>query len=234
MVDVETFLLMLLGRVGDPYVYGEKDPADPTYRGPADCSGLTSWAGAVLGLKPTVPDGSQAQWHLIQQQGTILPIAAALAIRGAWLFIDETPGSNQPGHVAINLGDGTTVEARGAAWGIGCFPATTARFNLAGLYPGIDYFGKETDDMGVCIPSWAGREADAREFFYRLSADRTKVYAYNGAPLLRVDGDDFSVPYIRLPAVLNGRPLDVAEIEQTGAVVVACEDGGIIDVAARP
>lgn len=234
MVDVEAFLLAMLGRVGDPYVFGAKDPNDPAYRGPADCSGLVTWAADVVGVKPQMPDGSQAQWHHVQQQGTVLTVEHALAIRGAALFIDETPGANQPGHVAINLGDGTTVEARGKAWGIGSFPATTARFNLAGLFPGIDYFTEDT--MGqTCIPAWGRRDATTeRVGFYRLAPDLSRVWAYNGAPLARVDGGDFGIPYVLLPAILNGRPLSVEEVVDTGAIVVTCEDGGIIDVAARP
>ena len=45
-------------------------------------------------------------------------------------------------HVAISLGNGLTIEARGRAWGVGVFSATRG-FDFAGKIPGLDYFSHE-------------------------------------------------------------------------------------------
>lgn len=139
MVPVEDWLWWMLGRKGDPYVYGAENlPGEVAPGTPADCSELGQWAGDSAGASPRIPDGSQWQWRQIQQSGTVLTVARAITIRGAALFT-EFDGNGDPQHVAYSLGDGTTIEARGRAWGIGSFPATTARFTAAGLFPGIDY-----------------------------------------------------------------------------------------------
>lgn len=149
MVPVEDWLLWMLAQKGKPYVYGaEVVPGDPN---PVafDCSELLQAAGDSVGITPHIPDGSYAQWDHIKAHGTVLTVAMALTIRGSALFTEFD--SRGPGHVAGNLGDGTTIEARGKAWGVGCFPATTARFTAAGLFPGIDYTsvpaGGDEDDV---------------------------------------------------------------------------------------
>lgn len=149
MVPVEDWILWMLGRKGDPYLYGaENAPGEVAPGTPADCSELLQWAGDSAGVTPAIPDGSYQQWDHIANHGTVLTVAMALTIRGAALFTEFD--LNGPGHVAVNLGDGTTIEARGKAWGIGSFPATTARFQGAGLFPGIDYTtpaGGDEDNM---------------------------------------------------------------------------------------
>jgi cell wall-associated NlpC family hydrolase len=71
-----------------------------------------------------------------------MPVQQALPAPGALLFhFDSKP---QPGlsgeppvaHVAISLGNGTTMEAKGHAYGVGIFQAGD-RFNYAGMIPGM-------------------------------------------------------------------------------------------------
>lgn len=75
-----------------------------------------------------MPDGSANQRAYVQQKGTQMSVADAIRTPGALLF--------RPGHVAISLGDGRTIEARGRAYGVGIFNAQ-GRFTSAGMIPGM-------------------------------------------------------------------------------------------------
>src|SRR5690606_13796067 len=99
-------------------------------------SELVEWAAARVGVEPRMPDGSWLQWAHVEQHGLELPLHQAEETRGALLF--RAPTSTAPGHVAVALGDGTTIEARGTAWGVGVFSARN-RFERGGLIPGVDY-----------------------------------------------------------------------------------------------
>ena len=57
-----------------------------------------------------------------------MPVQEALRTPGALLF--------RPGHVAISLGDGRTIEARGRRYGVGIFDGA-GRFTHAGWPPGL-------------------------------------------------------------------------------------------------
>jgi len=62
-------------------------------------------------------------------------VSTARATRGALLFrIDEGPSND---HVAISLGDGKTIEARGAAYGVNVFSVAGRRWTHGGLIPGL-------------------------------------------------------------------------------------------------
>jgi cell wall-associated NlpC family hydrolase len=68
----------------------------------------------------------------------------AMHTRGALLFVGDGQGVGRDAitHVAWSLGDGTTIEARGKAWGVGCWPSAN-RFDFAALVPGVDYTKEE-------------------------------------------------------------------------------------------
>jgi hypothetical protein len=72
-------------------------------------------------------------WQLphCRQKGTIIPLEQAIRTRGALLFAN--------GHVAISLGDGRTIEARGRAYGVGIFNARGRSFHTGALIPGMKY-----------------------------------------------------------------------------------------------
>ena len=71
-----------------------------------------------------------------------MSVQQALQTPGTLLFhfaSEPQPGlTGEPpvAHVAISLGNGKTIEAKGHAYGVGVFDAT-GRFNYAGMIPGM-------------------------------------------------------------------------------------------------
>jgi cell wall-associated NlpC family hydrolase len=134
-----TMLDAALSQVGTPYVFGaEAATSDPD---PAsfDCSELSQWAAAQAGV--TLSDGSWNQYLDAKASGNAISVADALRTPGALLFsFDDEPtagGGRPPGaHVAISLGDGRTVEARGRAYGVTIAQAGD-RFTHAAVIPGL-------------------------------------------------------------------------------------------------
>ncbi len=139
---VEAFLAHALGQDGKPYVFGaEADgQADPNA---FDCSELVQWAANQVGLND-MRDGTWYQYNWLKEQDMLIPVEDAVNIPGALLYrFDHEPHPNESphvGHVAISLGDGTTIEAKGRAYGTGVFEAGE-RFQYAALVPGLDYSG---------------------------------------------------------------------------------------------
>jgi cell wall-associated NlpC family hydrolase len=88
------------------YVYGATGP--DAY----DCSGFTQAASRAGGR--TLPRTAAEQSVAADR----ITVDAALGIRGALLF---RIGVAEYNHVAISLGNGSTVEARGSAYGCGVF-----------------------------------------------------------------------------------------------------------------
>jgi cell wall-associated NlpC family hydrolase len=136
----QQFVTTALEQNGKPYVWGSStSPTDPN---PAsfDCSELTKWAAARSGV--TVPDGAAHQYVWLKEQGATMTVQQALQTPGALLF--HFASEPQPGlggeppvaHVAISLGNGKTIEARGHDYGVGIFDAKD-RFNYAGMIPGM-------------------------------------------------------------------------------------------------
>ncbi len=110
----EQMLSYALAQQGKPYVWGASGPNS------FDCSGLVQCATRAGGRELAKPSASQ--WSTVRSQGRVISVDEALKTRGALLFRVGT-GAN---HVAISLGDGRTVEARGTAYGTGVFPADRA------------------------------------------------------------------------------------------------------------
>ena len=133
------FVNEALRQAGDPYVWGST--ASPTDPDPDafDCSELTKWAAKRVGID--LPDGSWLQYLKLKEQGALVPVEQALRTPGALLFKfdqEPTPGGGRPGnaHVAISLGDGKTIEARGKKYGVGSFDAGD-RFEYGAIIPGL-------------------------------------------------------------------------------------------------
>jgi cell wall-associated NlpC family hydrolase len=136
----QQFLDAALSQQGKPYVWGAtasaSDPSPPAF----DCSELTKWAAARAGV--TIPDGAAHQYVWLKQQGATMTVQQALQTPGALLFhfaSEPQPGlgSEPPvAHVAISLGNGMTMQAKGHAYGVGVFPAGN-EFNYAGMIPGM-------------------------------------------------------------------------------------------------
>jgi len=138
----QSFLTTALQEQGKPYVYGATaSPTDPNPKA-FDCSELTKWAAARVGV--TIPDGATAQYLYIRDHGDTMTVQQALHTPGALLFHFSHEPKNlgdipADGHVAISLGDGVhTIEARGAAYGTNVFDNAAGRdFDFAGMIPGM-------------------------------------------------------------------------------------------------
>ncbi len=85
---------------------------------------------------------STAEYQYMQLKRTnhLIPVDQALKTKGALLFyFSREPSGGLPAgqaHVAISLGDGRTVEAKGTRYGVGEWSAKH-RFNYAATIPGI-------------------------------------------------------------------------------------------------
>jgi cell wall-associated NlpC family hydrolase len=134
---VRQFLDLALAQTGDSYVFGSEAPTSDVDPDVFDCSELVQWAGGRLGVE--LPDGSWLQYLALQERGALVPVEQAVNTPGALLFsfdTEPTPGGGRPGsaHVAISLGDGTTIEARGTRYGVGSWE-TGDRFQYAAVIP---------------------------------------------------------------------------------------------------
>jgi peptidoglycan hydrolase-like protein with peptidoglycan-binding domain len=125
----EAFVQRALAQNGDRYVFGAETNLNDANPDTFDCSELVQWAAAQVGV--SIPDGTMNQLPHIQRAGGSISVEEALRTRGALLF--------RPGHVAISLGDGRTIEARGSRYGVGIFPANGRGWTAGGLIPGMQY-----------------------------------------------------------------------------------------------
>lgn len=134
---VRGFVEAALAQDGDTYVMGHEVSLDDPDPGTFDCSELVQWAAKRVGVDIT--DGSWLQYLDLKQRGALIPVEQALRTPGALLFSfseEPQPGGSRPSqaHVAISLGDGRTIEARGSDYGVGIFEAGD-RFEWAGVIP---------------------------------------------------------------------------------------------------
>jgi len=121
-----------MSQVGKPYRFGQEvrldDPNPPAF----DCSELVQWALAQIGV--TFPDGSWNQFAACRG----ISLAQARQTPGALVFVSRNGEGSGVHHVGISRGDGYTVEARGAKWGVGVW-AWRQSWNLAGVIPQLNY-----------------------------------------------------------------------------------------------
>ncbi|MEW5741886.1 MAG: peptidoglycan-binding protein [Myxococcota bacterium] len=123
--SVDLFVSKALDQKGDRYVFGAETNLKDKNPGVFDCSELVQWAAAQAGIN--LVDGSQNQRAACKS----ISVEQALRTRGALLFTD--------GHVAISLGNGKTIEARGRDYGVGVFSAYGRGWEEGGLIPGMKY-----------------------------------------------------------------------------------------------
>lgn len=134
--QVNRFVQLALAQLGDRYIIGagRTDSSDPDA---FDCSGLVYWCCRQMGIP--MANSALGQWTWCKNRGTLISAAEATRTKGALLFRTRSnvaPGTT--GHVAISLGDGRTVEARGTAWGV-VIADTAGRFEDGGLVPQLAY-----------------------------------------------------------------------------------------------
>jgi cell wall-associated NlpC family hydrolase len=128
--------------VGVNYVFGAENTASTTAEAlrqarakGIDCSELVEVVCRIHQVRPTVPDGAYYQWRHCK------PCSIDTAIRtpGAMLFIGDGRGVGRDAitHCAISKGNGTTMEARGARYGVGNWSAKGRGWSFAGILPGV-------------------------------------------------------------------------------------------------
>jgi peptidoglycan hydrolase-like protein with peptidoglycan-binding domain len=125
----EAMVRAALSQQGDRYIFGAEVKLNDPNPSAFDCSELVEWAVAQAGGK--ICDGSQYQRKACRDAGLAISVEQALRTPGALLFTDT--------HVAISLGDGRTIEARGSKYGVGIFSAHNRGWKAAGLVPGLKY-----------------------------------------------------------------------------------------------
>ena len=132
----DKFVQQALKSQGDKYVYAtgrDNTNPDPTA---FDCSGLVIWAAiqsgySAPGFGNTNAEGLYAYTH---KNSDGMTIDDAKKTKGALLFSRNE--DNKIGHVAISLGDGTTMEAKGTDYGVGIFKERST-WTDAGMLPGM-------------------------------------------------------------------------------------------------
>jgi cell wall-associated NlpC family hydrolase len=179
---VEAFVAEALAQRGDRFVMGATAHTDDPNPSAFDCSELVHWASARAGI--SVPDGALPQYMKLRQQGLGIPVEQAIHTRGALLFSFASPPDAHDmrpaaAHVAISLGNGHTIEARGRAYGVGVFDATTTRFHYAALLPHAE----------EPLASQPG-EAASIDIDHIADVDHRSVAS--GGALLDTDGDGLS------------------------------------------
>lgn len=147
MVPLPALMSVLMSQEGDEYIFGvEVSPSD-TNPAAFDCSELVEWACAQVQVAPRMPDGSWYQARHSANHAQLVSVEEGIATEGALLFRFSSSPFEGPrpssAHVAVSRGDGTTIEARGARWGVGVFSTYNRGWTHAGLIPGIDYGGEE-------------------------------------------------------------------------------------------
>src|SRR5262249_10935261 len=109
---------------------------------------------------PRMPDGSWLQARHCHDHHTMATVAQAERTQGALLFkFHGDPfhgGRPSVAHVAVSLGNGSTIEARNKQAGGGRVPVGGRGGRHAALVPGLTY-GAPAADPGDTHPAWPGR-----------------------------------------------------------------------------
>jgi Putative peptidoglycan binding domain/NlpC/P60 family len=165
MVYAADLVGLLLRQTGDRYVFGRETATDDPDPEIFDCSELVEWGCARLGVTPRMPDGSWHQARHCRTHRTLTSLEDGRAVQGALLFrFSSDPfegGRPAKAHVAVSLGNGSTIEARGSDWGVGSWEVDGRGWTHAGLVPGLDYgLPAEPPAPGgkpSPLPAWPGR-----------------------------------------------------------------------------
>ena len=133
-------LVLALKEVGKPYVLGSEGQPEESLK-TWDCSELVQHLLAQVGVDHVTDsngrvtpigafDGAGFQW----ERSHSIPFAEGVKLPGGLLFVQsEKTYRTKPhhiGHVAISLGNGYVLEARGRAYGVTIGPVRPS-FNLA-------------------------------------------------------------------------------------------------------
>lgn len=158
---------LCLAQKGDKYIFASEASATDPNPEAFDCSELIEWASHRL--KTVMPDGSMNQRAYCQGSKTMISLAKARSTRGAIVFRDISVTG--VGHVAVSLGNGKTIEARGSAYGVGVFPFDNRGWTEAALHPGLDYRKRtkpKMDEFWVVLGRYGGRYGRGKELGDRI------------------------------------------------------------------
>lgn len=269
---VKQVIDLALSKVG--YEYNTTSPYRWTgTRHYFDCSGFMYYLPKTLGVAPNWwwPPGSHDQalamrdhglliaprnfhdgWGMVGDPNVARGIPGALVTHGP--SHSYVGGAGIPGHIAMSLGNGRTVEAMGTAWGtrIGNFDGRG--WNNAGYMPGIDYSGSPqppTPDPIDDGPEFNGEEAmlviparakvvNGRIPYYVLDQQLDRVLCYNdavltwrGAPTPNPEGHGTGAAFYRSYAIPTKGPhtgMDEAHnpatTEPNNQLCIVAADGG--------
>ncbi len=132
----EAFVNQALKAQGDTYEYGTaRDLSNPD-PDKFDCSGLVVWAAKQSGYEAPGFGNTNADGLLkyTDKTGGALTPEQAKKKKGALLYRKD--GDKPAHHVAISLGDGTTMEAKGTGEPVGIYPERNT-WNFGGQLPGM-------------------------------------------------------------------------------------------------
>lgn len=136
---------------GEAYVLGAIPLlANAAWRGPWDCAEFAAWCayqayGIIFAVRPPDPrrGESYSDWWAQDaiSQGCGVEAATALRSPGAILVRRPRGGADKRmGHVAISMGDGTTIEAKDSATGVAIVANAAGRHWDLGVHlPGVSY-----------------------------------------------------------------------------------------------
>ncbi len=156
--QVQQMIAHAMDQVGDQYVFGaevsETDP-DPSVW---DCAEFTQWSAYQVGAE--IPGSSFEQYLDLKAKGLVIPVEQGINTPGALLFhfsSEPQPGGGRPSqaHVALSLGDGTTVEAQSEEVGVIVDDNADSRFEYAALLPNVDYTGADISGAAAAVPAAA-------------------------------------------------------------------------------
>lgn len=126
--SVDRVVAIALSQSGKRYVFGAEVKSTDSNPRAFDCSELIEWACTRAGVAPKMPDGSAAQLAWCRSKGTAISVTVGIQTKGALLFM--------PGHVALSLGNGKTIEAMNPSNGVRQGNANGRGWTAAGRIPG--------------------------------------------------------------------------------------------------
>lgn len=229
-VNIEDLVQLLLAQEGDKYVFGHEASPDDNDPNIFDCSELIQWGCDRLGVTPKMPDGSWYQYRHCYDHGLDVTVSQGIHTRAALLFrFSSDPlhgGRPSSAHVAMSLGDGRTIEARGSRYGVGSFGAYGRGWTHAALIPGVNYQQEDppmaVEDLTQPGELFAADWAEAQRLGIMQGNDPTNV----------VEKQELAAFIVRIFKVI-GRELDTLRTD-LGTLKVAINDLARGDDASQP
>lgn len=150
MFEGKDIVDIALQKRGQRYVLGARvHIPNLNWSGPWDCAEFVSWAcyhayKTVIAVRP--PDvrtgESYSGWWYedAKKYGSTIPVSEAIGTNGAILIRKPGDFGTKIGHVAISIGDNSTIEANSAAIGVDRMTGANSRNWTCGfLVPGVKY-----------------------------------------------------------------------------------------------